>query len=156
MKLSEFGAVAPQAKIVFVGKLEKDLAIVSAEGIPYYKGMLKDPIMVGCSIDKEIEQHEADFLYIREEDALGDKWVFVNGKDATDGFYIPDFVADFSKGHEADLYQSTTIRQWTRDTRTLRGKERTATINDGLHKRMQERRAKLGLEDKEKSKGKGK
>jgi hypothetical protein len=155
MKLSDFAVVAAKAPIVFMGELVMT-DILSSEGEPYYVGKLKTPVMVGCSVDKDIERHEVDELYIRESDVQSDKWEMVNKKDTSEGYFIPKFVADFSKGQEIEIYQSETIRQWSRGSKKQRGLERTADANLGIREKMAKRAERMGQNSNPDAKDKGK
>jgi len=146
MKLSDFGFAEAKAPIVFIGKMiETD--IETSEGELYWLGKLKDPVMVGCSVNKDIERHEVDELYVRASDKDSDLWVGVNGKDLSEGYFIPNWVADFSTGQEIEIYQSETIRRWAQGNRKERGLRRTADSNLSIRERIKARAERMAAKN---------
>lgn len=140
MKLSAFGLIK-ETLVLFVGNL-LETNFVSSEGESYYLGKLLNPITVRCSVDKGIEPIEGvEELYIRERDALGEDWVFVDEKDPSKGFYLKGYKTDFSKGQEMCLYQSETIAEWAKGNRKSSRVERDKSINDRLKERAAARAA---------------
>lgn len=140
MRLSQFGLVKATL-VLFIGELLKT-NLVTSEGEPYYSGMLVTPVTVRCSVDKSFEPIEdVDELLVRERDALGDAWVFVDEEDTSKGYYIPDYKTDFSKGQEACIYQETTIAEWARGNRKNQREERDASITEKMKARAAQRAA---------------
>jgi len=112
----------------------------SSTGEPYFLFKLKSPIMVGCSMDPEIQRFETDEVYVRQG-ALTDPElvkimkVAVEGK-PLEGFWFDKWVVDFSLGQKIPIYQETTIRQWTKDNRSVRKVQRTTDVNAGIRAKI--------------------
>ena len=138
MKLAELGFITAKPPVVFVGKFEPT-GILSSNDEEYFKGTLKQPVIVHCSVDKEIEPIETDELFIRESDVNSDLWEAADGTDPNNGITIPGFKTDFSKGQEICIFQETTIAKWTKENRTERGKKRTSGINESIREKMRKR-----------------
>lgn len=136
MKLADvFKTSFGRPEIVLVGKPEIT-NFEDSEGKPYYKASTKSPVLVGCSTDKDIESFETSEVYIRERDVNGDGWEFVDKNKPEKGFFMKDWVADFSKGQELVLYQAETIARWAKNNRENERIERRTSIN----KRIQDRK----------------
>jgi len=126
-------------KVILVGTPEVT-NIVDSEDKPYYVAKLKSPIMVRCSTDPQIEAQEIDEIYLRESAITADGWTpIVEGK-PEEGYTMPDWVADFSKGQGIAIYQATSIKTWTKTTRGDRRAEERNRINDSIRKRMADRK----------------
>jgi hypothetical protein len=130
-----------EVKVVLMG-IPEETAHLDSDDQPYFKVGLKDPIKVLCSMDAAIEPEEVDEIYIRKSALDLDGWEFVNGKDATEGYFMPKWVVDFSKGQQIPIYQETTIKKWTKENRSVRADSRRDLINDGIRQRMAKRAAK--------------
>ena len=138
MKLTEVFGIAKSANIILVGKPEVT-NFETSDGEPYYVAKLKSPVMVRCSVDKGIEAFETDEVYIRESALNAEGWTFVDPNKHEEGFYMPDWKVDFSKGQELVLYQETTIAKWTKGERANRGDERRTGINARIAERIKNR-----------------
>lgn len=137
MKLTEAFKIEKGADIILVGKPEVT-NFETRDGEPYYVAKLKTPVMVHCSVDKGIEPFEADEVYIRES-AIEQDWSFVNKDKPEEGYFMPGWKVDFSKGQELVLYQETTIAKWTKTDRANRGDERRSGINARIKERLANR-----------------
>lgn len=121
--------------IILVGKPELTNT-VDSNNQPFFACKLKEPVTVRCSVDALIEPYETDEVFVRQSAVMEADWEFVNPEKPEEGFYMKDWVVDFSKSHKLPLYQETTIRQWAngnRDTRRLKDRQ---TINEGIRERM--------------------
>lgn len=137
MKLTEVFKIEKGTNIILVGKPEVT-NFETSEGEPYYVAKLKTPVMVHCSADKGIEPFETDEVYLRES-AIEQEWTFVNPEKPDEGYFIPGWKVDFSKGQELVLYQETTIAKWAKENRTNRGDERRTGINARIAERLKNR-----------------
>ena len=128
MKLSEMGFAVPKTAIALVGQPEVT-SFMDSDNKPYYRIGLVKPVMVHCSVDSLIDPIEADAVFMRERDLDQDFTLVTEGK-PEEGYYIPNWVVDFSKGQELCLYQETTIRKWVRDNRGDRDDKKRTSINE--------------------------
>lgn len=116
---------------------------MSATGEPYYLFKLKSPVMVGCSMDADIERFEADEVYLRQS-ALTDESLtikLVTPDKPEDGFYFDKWVIDFSLGQRIPIYQETTIREWSKGNRGVRRVQRTIDANTSIRAKLEARKA---------------
>lgn len=142
MKLTEvLGLDLKTVKVVLIG-IPEQTAHLDSDDQPYYKVGLKDPITVLCSMDPLIEPEIVDEVYIRKSALDLEGWEFVNGKDATEGYTMPKWIVDFSKGQQIPIYQETTIKNWTKANRTVRNDAKRDNINSGIKERMAKRAVK--------------
>lgn len=142
MKLTALGkTIATAAKIAFVG-IPEATTIQDRNGKPYFQWSLKQPVLVGCSVNKDVISAEFDHLFVRQDLLESDLWEFMNGKDDTDGVHIPGFVADFSINQEIPIYQDTSISKWSRADRGVRRASHAVEVNSKLAKMLEERKSK--------------
>lgn len=109
---------------------------VTSEDEPYYAVKLKNTITVRCSIDKEILPQEIDEVFVRKSALESDDWKFVDENKHDEGFYMPNWVVDFSKGQQLALYQETTIAKWTKLSRGDRRSSNRDEINNRIREKM--------------------
>lgn len=139
MKLADIlGLDLGQTKAILTGKPEAT-NIETSDGELYYIAKLKEPVTVRCSVDPNIDAFETDEVYIRESALTSEEWVAVDEKKPEDGFYMPNWVVDFSKGHEIPVYQAESIKKWARGQRDNNRDERRKSINDGIREKMKSR-----------------
>jgi hypothetical protein len=132
-------------KAILVGAPEETAFISAEKNEPYFRFSLKFPVPCRCSVDPDIMVYDTTEVYVRASDVVSDDWKAVDELNPENGFYRMNgdkpWVVDFSKGQELPLYQSETIREWTRKNRTVRGKARTSGINDNLAAKIAEAKA---------------
>ncbi len=114
-------------------------AILDSEDKPYYVARTLKPVMARCSMDATLEGLEVDEVYLREADAVGDKWAFVDEKDPSKGVYLPGYIVDFSKSHNMVLLQSESIRKWVKGNRGLKKEERDSNTRNLIRELMSKR-----------------
>lgn len=121
--------IANATTVILVGNPEVTTIMSSEKNEPYYLCKLLKPITVRCSSDNKIEPYETDEVYIRESDISKDGWKFVDETKPELGFFMPEWVADFSKSQQIPIYQSETIREWSKGSREQKQIERRNSIN---------------------------
>lgn len=124
-----------EVKVILIGNPE-ETNFMDSDNKPYYSVKLKNPAICRCSVDAEIEAHEVDEIYIRQDALTADGWEFVNGKDATDGYFMPKWVLDFSIGQKLPIYQETSIKQWLKGSRENKRVTNRDDINGGIRAKM--------------------
>lgn len=124
-----------EVTVILVGKPE-ETNILDSNDEPYYVAKLKSPVKVRCSVDPLIDALETDEVYVRKADILAEGWKFVTEGKPEEGFFREGWVADFSKSHQVALYQSESIRKWSRTTRSDRRDQDRAKINAGIREKM--------------------
>jgi hypothetical protein len=140
MKLTEVLGIKTGVKnVVLTGKPEIT-NFTTSDNEPYYVVRTKEPIKVFCSVDKDIEPFVTDEVYVRESSIGLDTWEFVNKEKPEEGFYMPGWVVDFSKGQELAILQDTTIASWSKAGR----KERIASNRMSINERIKERQKARG------------
>lgn len=122
-------------QIVLIGTPEVT-SHTTSDNEPYYQVDLKEPVIVRCSTDPEIEAFQTDHVLIRESDLNRDDWKFVDEKKPEKGFFIEGWIVDFSKSHEEALYQPETIKKWLQESRNSKKVERNSRINSKILERM--------------------
>lgn len=111
----------------------------TSEGEDYYLAKLKSPVIVHCSYDPAIEPFETDEVYVRASALAEEGWESTNPKKPQEGFWRKGWVVDFSKGQKIPIYQSETIKKWTRANRKQRSIQNTSEINAGIIEKMKAR-----------------
>lgn len=110
-------------KIVFIGVPEAT-GVVSSEGEVYYECFLKEPVKVRCSTSPKMPVFETDKLMIRESALGSDQWQYTDPKKPELGFWMENWVADFSVNQKIAIYQETTILKYVRINNGLKRDER--------------------------------
>lgn len=136
--LRETFKLKPLGNIVILGE-PIETNVLDSDGKPYYSCKLKNPIIARCSIDKEIEPVETDEVFIRSTAVDTVEATLVNPEKPEEGWFIKNWVVDFSKGQEIVLYQETTIAKWARENRGARKTTRNSDINQRIKAKMAER-----------------
>ena len=129
------GVKVDATQVILVGVPEETI-YMDSDDQPYYVAKLKNPVTVRCSIDPEILPHEADEVFIRKSAITQEGWVFVDEKKPAEGFFMPNWVVDFSKGQNLPLYQETSIKKWTKTTRGERRDTTREKINTGIREKL--------------------
>lgn len=111
-------------KIVFVGVPEVSAFMSKEKNEPYYKVQLKDAITVRCSTNPQLGTFEVDELYVRESAFASDQWKYADEKNPEKGFWMENWVADFSINQKIPIYQETSILEYVRLSRGLKTEER--------------------------------
>lgn len=118
--------------------------IFSASNEQYFVWKLKTPIEVSSSMKPFSSPVKVDELYLRQSALDRDDW---EGNEV-DGFYIPNWIADFSENMAVALYQEKSIRDWfnakpevIERKRLLRGARRSQQITD-MNQRIREQMRK--------------
>lgn len=109
---------------------------MDSEEQPYYVVKLKTPISVRCSVDAEILPYETDEVYLRKSALESDSWTPVDPEHPEDGFYMPNWVVDFSKGQQIAIYQETSIKKWAQLNRGDRRIQNRDRINDSIREKI--------------------
>lgn len=122
--------------IVLVGKPEVT-NFTTSDGEPYYSCQLKDEVTVRCSVDPNIEPFPTKEIFLRESAINKEGWKFVDEKKPEEGFYMPDWIVDFSKGQELPVYQETTIKKWYQTNRSATRDSERKRINDSIREKIQ-------------------
>jgi len=122
-------------KIVLVGVPELTNLLDSDEQ-PYYAAQLKDPITVRCSVDPEILPYEASEVYVRKAALDAEGWELVDANKPEEGFFRPGWVVDFSKGQQIAIYQSESIKKWSRGNRGEQRIRNREVINSGIREKI--------------------
>jgi hypothetical protein len=136
MKLTEaLGIKTGSRNVILVGK-PQITAFMTSENEPYYVVRTKEKIMVYCSVDKDIEPFETDEVFVRESSIGLDSWEFVNKDKPEEGYFMPNWVVDFSKGQELAILQDTTIASWSKAGRKERIAANRVTINERIKARQ--------------------
>jgi hypothetical protein len=125
------GSLPTTTAVLFTGKFEASKH-KDSENKPYVWGVLKTPVTVYCSTDKDFPEIPlVDRLLVRIADAESDLWE----GDAEKGFFIPKFEADYSFGQKECTYQFSTIRQWLKGVRQSESKEKKTSAYDQIEAR---------------------
>lgn len=124
-----------QTQIIFVG-IPEATNVVDRDNQPYYICKLQDEITVRCSSDPSVIAHPATELYVRAAALQRNDWVYLDEANPDKGFYIPGWVADFSKAQRIDIYQEKSIQQWARGERSAKIDQQIAEINAQLKARI--------------------
>lgn len=114
--------------------------IMDSDDKPYYVAKTKSPIMVRCSVDPDIEAQEVEELYLRESAVASEDWVFVDEKKPEEGYFMKDWVADFSKGQKIPIYQETSIKKWAQGNRSTKKLTDRDAINASIREKMEQRK----------------
>jgi hypothetical protein len=118
-------------QIIFVGVPEAT-NIIDRDNQPYYVCKLAEEITVRCSSDPMVIAHPATELYVRASALQRNDWVYLDETKPDAGFFIPGWVADFSKAQRIDIYQEKSIQQWARGERSAKIDQQIAEINAQL------------------------
>lgn len=121
--------------IVLVGTPEVT-NLVTSDDEPYYAIKLKTPLTVRCSIDPDVLPFEADEVYVRKSAITSDGWKFIDEKKPEEGFYMPNWVVDFSKGQQIPVYQETSIKKWSKNNRGDRRERNREEINARIREKI--------------------
>lgn len=124
-----------EVKVILMGNPE-ETNFMDSDDKPYYVAKLKAPVMVRCSVDPTVDAQEVDEVYIRKDAISMEGWEFVNGKDATEGYFMPKWTVDFSIGQKLPIYQETSIKKWLKSSRDEKSKSRSASINEGIRAKI--------------------
>jgi hypothetical protein len=127
--------IATAIEITLIGEPEVT-NIMTSDDEPYYLAKLLKPITVRCSVDPNIEAFETDEVYIRESAINEEGWTPRDEKDPSKGYFMPNWVVDFSKGQQLAVYQSETIKKWAKGNRSVRNAENTTKINEGIRAKI--------------------
>lgn len=118
-------------KIIFTG-VPVLSGFVTSKGEPYYELTTKDAVMVRCSTHPALGTFETNKLFVRESDLNSDQWRYEDAKKPELGFWMENWVADFSVNQKIPLYQATSIRQYIKGERGVRREEREAAAKEGI------------------------
>lgn len=129
-----------QQEVILVGAPEIT-QIMDSDEQPYYVAKLKVPVTVRCSTDPAIDSFEADEVYIRESDLKKEGWVALDEKKPEDGFHQPGWVVDFSKGQGIAIYQSESIRKWSKGNRNVRRDSQRTELNAKIKAMVEARKS---------------
>lgn len=131
MKLAEvFNLRTESVRIISTAPSGK----TDSDGKPYYLAILKNPITVACSYNKEIEPFLTNEVLVREAAAQEDGWM----GNAEEGYFRineetkTEWVADYSTSQDAVLYQPETIAAWKKNSRMEEGKNRIKSLNQRI------------------------
>ena len=136
MKLSEMFPITGLAasKVILVGAPEPT-DVLDRDKQPYFRFNLAEPITVRCSTDKDMPALEnVTEIYMRSKDVDEATVTFVNGKDAAEGYFVEGWKADFSTTQEMPIYQATTINEWRKSDRQVKGDERKLSLAEKIKK----------------------
>jgi hypothetical protein len=129
-----------EVKVILIGD-PTETNILDSNDEPYFVAKLKSPLMVRCSTDPAIEAQEIDEIYLRKSAVLAEGWTMVDEKKPEEGYFMPNWVADFSKTQMISIYQAESIKKWavkSRDGRRTADRERiNASIRESMAKRKQ-------------------
>lgn len=136
MNIAKLLGIPDDVTIILVGNFEPT-NIADSNNQPYYSVKLKTPVTVRCSTDNQIIPFETDEVFVRKADVFADGWDTVNGKDEKDGFFMKNWVVDFSKGQQLAIYQSETIKSWAKDNRKDKRTKGREAINTALRLKIE-------------------
>lgn len=130
MSIRQFFQMKSGTNVVIVGQ-PVETTFMDSNGQPYYACQLKNPVLVRCSVDKEVTPYETSEVFMRSVDLDDEKFApkLVDETKPEEGWFVPTWVVDFSKGQEMALYQSETIAAWAKANRGARKIQRTSDIN---------------------------
>lgn len=135
------GITIATVDVILVGNPEVT-TFMTSEDEPYYAVKLKAPVTVRCSVDPLVEAFETDEVFVRESALNAEGWEFVDAKNPEEGYFMKNWVVDFSKGQQLAVYQSESIKKWAKGNRGIRTTENREKINTGIRAQMEARRAK--------------
>jgi hypothetical protein len=142
MKLAALlGVAIAQTNVILVGKPEIT-TFMTSDDEPYYAAQLKTPITVRCSVDPLVEAFETDEVFIRESALNSEDWTFVDEKKPEEGYFMKDWVVDFSKSQMLPIYQSESIKKWGKGNRTTQKASNLEKINAAIRAGMAARAGK--------------
>lgn len=124
------------APVVLVGDAIPSSYISAEKNEPYFAFKLKTPVLVRCSVNKDIEAFETDEVFVRESSINQDGWVMVDEKKPEEGFYRPDWVVDFSINQQIPIYQPETINNWRKGNRDERKRKNTDSANSKIREML--------------------
>jgi len=116
---------------VIILSVEKS-AHTDSDDQPYYAAKLKEPVLVMCSMDPELDTFNSDTVYVRERDLNSEGWKLVEEGKPESGFFREGWVVDFSQGQGIPIYQSETIKKWSKGQKSSRKDERRAKLNEKI------------------------
>lgn len=128
-----------ETQVILIG-VPEITNILDSDEQPYYAAKLKNPITVRCSVDPEIIPYETEEVYIRKAALDSEDWIMVNEKDPADGYYMKNWVVDFSKGQQIAIYQSESIKKWARGNREGNREITRRKINDALRQKIADKK----------------
>lgn len=129
-----------EVKVILVGA-PVETNILDSEDQPYFVAKLKAPITVRCSSDPLVESFETDEIYLRKSAVLSEGWTEVEAGKPESGYYMPGWVADFSKTQLIPIYQETSIKKWAQSNRSTRRDSERERINESIRKSIADKKA---------------